>query len=45
MYLFPNNELISSIVSCILGILILYLPDGHLEHLGGHKPNDDKKEK
>ena len=33
MYLFPNNPLLSNIVSLIVGILILYLPDGSLHHL------------
>ena len=36
-YLFPNDLLLSSIVSIVAGILILYLPDGSLEHLGGYK--------
>jgi len=34
MYLFPNNPLLSNIVSLVIGILILYLPDGSLHHLG-----------
>lgn len=43
MYLFPNHPLASNIVSLIVGILILYLPDGTLEHLGGYKKDDEKK--
>jgi uncharacterized membrane protein len=37
MYLLPNHPLASNIISLIVGILILYLPDGTLEHLGGDK--------
>lgn len=45
MYLFPDHELISSIVSCAIGIWILYLPDGSLEHLGWYKEKEEKKNK
>lgn len=44
-YLFPNDQLFSSVVSLIVWILILYLPDGTLEHLGGYKKEDKPKEK
>jgi hypothetical protein len=43
MYLFPNHPLASNIVSLVIGILILYLPDGTLEHLGGYKKDEEKK--
>lgn len=42
MYLFPNNPLISNIVSLIIWILILYLPDWTLEHLGWYKKDEEK---
>ena len=45
VYLLPQHPVWSSIVSLIVGILILYLPDGTLEHLGGYKKEDDLKEK
>ncbi len=44
-YLFPNNETLSSIVSLIAGILILYLPDGTLEQLGGYKKDNEHDKK
>ncbi len=40
IYLLPNNPLASSIISLVIGILILYFPDGTLEHLGGHKEQE-----
>jgi len=42
MYVFPNNPLLSNIISLVVGILILYLPDGTLEHLGGYKKDEEK---
>lgn len=33
-YLLPNHPTLSDIVSILIGISILYLPDGTLEHLG-----------
>jgi Fuseless len=45
MYLLPNHPLASSIVSLIVGILILYLPDGTLEHLGWYKKDNDEDKK
>jgi hypothetical protein len=44
-YLLPNHPVWSSIISLIVGILILYLPDGTLEHLGGYKKEEEKIEK
>ncbi|AKH32932.1 hypothetical protein XF24_00604 [candidate division SR1 bacterium Aalborg_AAW-1] len=44
-YLFPNHPTLSSIVSLLVGIIVLYLPDGTLEHLGGYKKEEEKKEK
>ena len=34
LYLFPQNEVLSYLVSAFLGILILYLNDFSLEELG-----------
>ncbi len=36
-YLLPEHPLLSSIISIIAGILILYLPDWSLESLGGDR--------
>ncbi|MDD3861786.1 MAG: hypothetical protein PHP74_02760 [Candidatus Gracilibacteria bacterium] len=33
MYLFPNNPLLSHLVSLFLGILFLYLPDNNIDEL------------
>ena len=42
-YLLPNHPLRSGIVSIVVGILILYLPDGSLEYLGGYKKEIEKE--
>lgn len=36
-YLLPQYPLLSGIVSIVLGILVLFLPDGSLESLGGYR--------
>ncbi len=36
MYLFPQNQLLSDGVSIILGIFLLYLPDGSFHQLGDY---------
>ncbi|OGJ47328.1 hypothetical protein A2344_05325 [Candidatus Peregrinibacteria bacterium RIFOXYB12_FULL_41_12] len=33
LYLFPNNEVLSSIISMVIGIILLYLPEEELKDL------------
>ncbi|HAU39307.1 MAG: hypothetical protein UV80_C0002G0336 [Candidatus Peregrinibacteria bacterium GW2011_GWF2_43_17] len=33
IYLFPNNEALSSIVSIVMGVILLYLPEEELKDL------------
>lgn len=40
-YLLPDHPTLSDIVSIIIGIAILYLPDGTLEHLGWYKKEEE----
>ncbi|MCF7917644.1 hypothetical protein K9L27_01395 [Candidatus Gracilibacteria bacterium] len=41
MYLFPKNRILSDLTSLILGLLLLYLPDGSLHELGGYEPGKE----
>lgn len=41
-YLFPGYPTLSDIASIIIWIVILYFPDGTLEHLGGYKKDNEE---
>ncbi len=43
IYLLPGYKTASAIASIIIGVLILYLPDGTLEHLSGYKEDEEVK--
>lgn len=43
-YFFPGNQLLSDILSILLGLALLYLPDGSWHQLGDcHHEEDDRK--
>lgn len=43
MYLFPEQPLISNLVSVLVWIMILYLPDGKIDELAGKTDESDTK--
>ncbi len=42
-YFFPGNKLLSDLLSILLGLVLLYLPDGSWHQLGDFDVRDKKK--